>query len=1248
MDENEEGAQEFKYEGKIFAERPISPDASTGKLAFRYAVTFGPAIVLGCWLWLQRIDITQVIVIGTFVAILGAFAFGYDFFGWHVIGLGRWRKVIPDLHRTEYFTWAKRPDILGTRSPNGRRLILSKLFKVTVLPTNLRGNFLMFVKQLASAQVPFSFQVVHAPAIANPKANAIESSLPNGLRPRDWRTFPAEPIATWDTPAGSEHKWVTSVIFSTTINTRGYLLAHVEIRKLRRQLDAQAASLQAAFSANYHHAKLESIQGLDLARATQGLFPGPVAQSPNRCAPRAHPADLAKIGLVIVWAFFSWILCQTYLPNLLGMVSFALTLFVIIVGTIPSLWPVAFGAGHVTYYDPWAGQSFYSLRRRARTSRGILCVREGTRIASFGGIAAFGHVALQGYADPTKWFRSVLAANLPVLYQWEGKSVAFDKVGSIAGSDLASDYIAQKMADEVPADQETFLSYWGGFWLVNGMIGTRHDYLLPELHTPETFHESRKQCTKQLRKLCALTLNAFRDCGLVRLRAQLARAGICIIAGRTINVWETGSGICQFLMAGTTFAPYVQLWPDLKRGLDTCIPAEFNTPTNLDNYVVLGNALNTEVLKEEGPAGLSEQCLSSPLAVLGGSPHERAAVIQKVALELLARGEGGIALDSTGAWTGLARATKGSSLWQKISIQVAGQDFWMDPFALARITPGYADALCDAFTLIFAWTSGQREYLFESIFKVDEGSLELNAVTHALEMVLAERSKVQGDSVLTAINTLVAGRNALFFRSGAANFPAGSWARSNSLIILDFSPLPEPQQSVARVATYLYLALLAKAGQLSTRIYLDDAEQVVTRIKHTNLHLERFAQHFALGNLPVVAGIGRPFNAYPSFLELFNAAVCLQVRNKGDLKTIAEMMAMDDKAEGGMYSEHRKSSYQIEFVQQLRPGWAVVKRSDRPEPFPVVLHLEEIARLVPVMPADARAESAPALLPPDANTETPVEGTATTLIEHDLGPLAGLSPEVLNFLHAAASAQDLNGGPVSHKLLADQLLYKLQPALFKFKLSERGAADVRNRLLDALAAADYLRATYRKAPGGGETGATCYEVTPKYLEAQEDALKNGSPTLKGKIATPGGKLAGVAFTETELEPPIPVPQVTPGTLDEAFTKTLLPGLAAARVALLSGKLEDAAAKAELAWARFLARSLGRNPKDVVEFETEELARTLTTFPEWPFDIEESRVLWDAFKPGAWEHLDVAALDRKINELTAFQEQYQLRGASIQK
>lgn len=215
MDKNEEESQEFKYEGKIFARRPEVPDTSTGKLVFRLSITFGPAIALGYWFWMQQIDLMQITLTCFLAGVINALAFGYDFFGWHVIDLGRWRRVVPDLHRAEYLTWSKRSDILGIRSPNGRRLVLSKSFKVTALPTNLRGNFPMFVKQLTSARTPFTFQVVHVPTIA--KTADKTSVLPKGIHPRDWREFEGEITTDWNLPGEDDETWTTSIAFSTLV-----------------------------------------------------------------------------------------------------------------------------------------------------------------------------------------------------------------------------------------------------------------------------------------------------------------------------------------------------------------------------------------------------------------------------------------------------------------------------------------------------------------------------------------------------------------------------------------------------------------------------------------------------------------------------------------------------------------------------------------------------------------------------------------------------------------------------------------------------------------------------------------------------------------------------------------------------------------------------------------------------------------------------------------------------------------------
>jgi len=123
---------------------------------------------------------------------------------------------------------------------------------------------------------------------------------------------------------------------------------------------------------------------------------------------------------------------------------------------------------------------------------------------------------------------------------------------------------------------------------------------------------------------------------------------------------------------------------------------------------------------------------------------------------------------------------------------------------------------------------------------------------------------------------------------------------------------------------------------------------------------------------------------------------------------------------------------------------------------------------------------------------------------------------------------------------------------------------------------------------------------------------------------------------------VPIPNVTAGALEDSFARTFLPGLAAARVAFLNDRYDESAKKAEQAFAFFIARALGRDVADIPDLDRDALVLTLRAFPEWPFDPEESRILWDEFRPGRWDNLAPEALDRKLNELTAFHERYQLR------
>ncbi|MFX1574764.1 MAG: hypothetical protein ACFFB0_18670, partial [Promethearchaeota archaeon] len=66
-----------------------------------------------------------------------------------------------------------------------------------------------------------------------------------------------------------------------------------------------------------------------------------------------------------------------------------------------------------------------------------------------------------------------------------------------------------------------------------------------------------------------------------------------------------GTQLNYLYFQGKTLHELVKVANEFKKGIDTRIAAEFNTPTQLDNSIVIGKTINTEFLEEESPLGFT-------------------------------------------------------------------------------------------------------------------------------------------------------------------------------------------------------------------------------------------------------------------------------------------------------------------------------------------------------------------------------------------------------------------------------------------------------------------------------------------------------------------------------------------------------------------------------------------------------------------------------------------------------------------
>ena len=78
-----------------------------------------------------------------------------------------------------------------------------------------------------------------------------------------------------------------------------------------------------------------------------------------------------------------------------------------------------------------------------------------------------------------------------------------------------------------------------------------------------------------------------------------------------------GSRLNYLLFQGKAVLHLIEIVDELKKGIETRVASEFNSPLHLENDITLGHTINTEVLEKELPFGFSEDQVRNLLIVNG-------------------------------------------------------------------------------------------------------------------------------------------------------------------------------------------------------------------------------------------------------------------------------------------------------------------------------------------------------------------------------------------------------------------------------------------------------------------------------------------------------------------------------------------------------------------------------------------------------------------------------------------------------
>jgi hypothetical protein len=166
----------------------------------------------------------------------------------------------------------------------------------------------------------------------------------------------------------------------------------------------------------------------------------------------------------------------------------------------------------------------------------------------------------------------------------------------------------------------------------------------------------------------------FNNFELVPLQNRKLIAGYLFSTLKNNKFRHQGTHLNYVMLQGYTLGPLTTLSDALKKGIETRIAAEFNTPLQLENDIVIGSTINTEVIQKEIPVGFTLSQTKN-LLVVGGSSQYRQLFLMKYVVELIKADIPSLIFDFNGNWSRLISYFKGTEFENKFVFFKAGSVF---------------------------------------------------------------------------------------------------------------------------------------------------------------------------------------------------------------------------------------------------------------------------------------------------------------------------------------------------------------------------------------------------------------------------------------------------------------------------------------------------------------------------------------------------------------------------------------------
>ncbi len=994
----------------------------------------------------------------------------------------------------EFFAIKEEPSTLLLVNKKVSSTVALRVFKVEVLPENLQPTLNQFLKSLNDSQLSFSYQVSHNPIV-------------------DLRTQNVEGLKENKSHAKDDIPSTISIFFSVYCHKKG-ILKRGMVNYLLNEVEDYSNELKSEFIANFHHTKIRLLQTrelLETVRVTTYNIPTDFGSSELKEVPKKSYSF--NFFLKSVFSLFLVITISIILFS----INFPLLLVLIIDGLFQYylffVWwrDVLFFFSNRKLYryenikvvDIFPDTKFFQYKR----FQDVIFANIQNKMLIGLKLMNLGAAVQPMLAYPDKFFRAISKQKLYFNYFVNATPAdrrMLSKECFKRYNRKTRDQFTYTMEDVSKFDKNDYPSEDYKNWL-QMRSGIWKTYLTIAINCYEEIAPNRETSALDMvyeLEEKAVTLKKSFEQNFLRLRLVEVRKdqllnGFVSSALKTRDFSHNNTRLNYLYFQGKNLMNLIAVSNEFKKGLETRIAAEFNTPLHLKNDLLIGKTINTEMLENEVELGLTYEQVKR-LLVTNGLPEQRELTAMRIVAELIPKKIPSIIFDFSGNWSKIIPLFQNTDnkdsvllfqLGHSFSLELLSSEMDYDPENIE-----YLNLFYDVFALAFKEQKRAVDLLKIAVKSNENMSLSSLELDQKMEKEFIKKNDYT--SLITILQGFIDWRKFFISHSLKHEHEINTidFIRNDKTIIIDLSLLEEVSQK-------LFVSFVIVSKLIHYTKHFDDFQPKNIVIPNIDLFFDAYfidnnANSMDYGKIDkflatlLQKGFGFIFSAnqirylHQNLLNYLPNLISFKATDKRDIAMLKNQMNLQELHGTGYYSSKRNNTYQIDYLMNLQEQEVIIKRADVNQPFPGIIGYKEISELDSLSPAEIITYMKRQGFDLENHEQRIIARAKQTLFEKDLGIYVEFMEDIISFL-GAINKFDKVGGLTESKL-REELLKFIRSTALKRVQGKKKIAELRNSIFQILKTQGYLVEDHPRRASGGESIITGYKVSDKYRKAVDD------------------------------------------------------------------------------------------------------------------------------------------------------------------